>query len=160
MLPGMPARLALHTWTLLSTPVPDIVKVAAQTGWEAIEISRQSVAAATPLGLPLPDIAKLVKASGLPWHLEDAGHAGMGDSIAAAVAATQEANGWLVLPGDLPKGSPVQVRCGVGSNGRIEVMALDMTTGRMAKTEIHRPGGLTDQEIANEAEWVRGLTIQ
>jgi molybdenum cofactor cytidylyltransferase len=43
-----------------------------------------------------------VRASGLPWHLEDAGHEGMGDSIAAAVRATQDAAGWLVLPGDLP----------------------------------------------------------
>ncbi|MDB5732286.1 MAG: hypothetical protein JWQ03_2181, partial [Variovorax sp.] len=43
-----------------------------------------------------------VRASGLPWHLEDAGHPGMGDSIAAAVRATAEAGGWLVLPGDLP----------------------------------------------------------
>jgi molybdenum cofactor cytidylyltransferase len=43
-----------------------------------------------------------VRASGLPWHLEDAGHPGMGDSIAAAVRATREASGWLVLPGDLP----------------------------------------------------------
>lgn len=40
--------------------------------------------------------------SGLPWHLEDAGHPGMGDSIAAAVRATAAAAGWLVLPGDLP----------------------------------------------------------
>ncbi len=43
-----------------------------------------------------------VHASGLPWHLEDAGHPGMGDSIAAAVLATQNANGWLILPADLP----------------------------------------------------------
>lgn len=43
-----------------------------------------------------------VIASGLPWHLEDAGHPGMGDSIAAAVRATPEAAGWLVLPADLP----------------------------------------------------------
>ncbi len=43
-----------------------------------------------------------VRASGLPWHLEDAGHPGMGDSIAAAVRATPDANGWLILPGDLP----------------------------------------------------------
>ena len=43
-----------------------------------------------------------VRASGLPWHLEDAGHEGMGDSIAAAVRATRQADGWLVLPGDLP----------------------------------------------------------
>jgi CTP:molybdopterin cytidylyltransferase MocA len=43
-----------------------------------------------------------VRASGLPWHLEDAGHPGMGDSIAAAVRATPDAIGWLILPGDLP----------------------------------------------------------
>jgi molybdenum cofactor cytidylyltransferase len=43
-----------------------------------------------------------VRASGLPWHLEDQGHEGMGDSIAAAVRATQDAAGWLILPGDLP----------------------------------------------------------
>lgn len=43
-----------------------------------------------------------VRASGLPWHLEDAGHAGMGDSIAAAVRATPDALGWLILPADLP----------------------------------------------------------
>lgn len=43
-----------------------------------------------------------VAASGLAWHLEDAGHPGMGDSIAAAVRATPEASGWLILPGDLP----------------------------------------------------------
>lgn len=43
-----------------------------------------------------------VRASGLPFHVEDAGHPGMGDSIAAAVRATRDAGGWLVLPGDLP----------------------------------------------------------
>jgi molybdenum cofactor cytidylyltransferase len=43
-----------------------------------------------------------VKASGLPWHLECEGLPGMGDSIAAGVRSTQDAHGWLVLPGDLP----------------------------------------------------------
>jgi molybdenum cofactor cytidylyltransferase len=43
-----------------------------------------------------------VRASGLQWHLEDSGHEGMGDSIAAGVRATHTASGWLVLPGDLP----------------------------------------------------------
>lgn len=51
-----------------------------------------------------------VRASGLPWHLEDAGHAGMGDSIAAAVRATPHAAGWLVLPGDLPLVQPGSIR--------------------------------------------------
>lgn len=44
----------------------------------------------------------VVRASGLPWHLESDPHRGMGDSIAAAVRATSWASGWLVLPGDLP----------------------------------------------------------
>jgi molybdenum cofactor cytidylyltransferase len=43
-----------------------------------------------------------VRASGLPWHLEDAGHTGIGDSIAAAVRATRSAHGWLILLADLP----------------------------------------------------------
>lgn len=51
-----------------------------------------------------------VRASGLPWHLEDAGHPGMGDSIAAAVRATADASGWLVLPGDLPLVHPDSLR--------------------------------------------------
>ena len=35
-----------------------------------------------------------VAASGLPWHLENAGHPGMGDSIAAAVRATSGVRPW------------------------------------------------------------------
>lgn len=64
------------------------------------------------------------------------------------------------LPANLPKGSPIQVRCEVQTNGLVDVMALDMTSGRMARTEIHRNSGLSDEEIAQEAEWVRGLRIQ
>lgn len=51
-----------------------------------------------------------VKASGLAWHLENAGHPGMGDSIAAAVRATSGAAGWLILPGDLPRVLPQTLR--------------------------------------------------
>jgi len=44
-----------------------------------------------------------VRTSGLPWHVEDAGHPGIGDSIAAAVRATGKAQGgWMILPADLP----------------------------------------------------------
>ncbi|MBU1359268.1 MAG: NTP transferase domain-containing protein, partial [Gammaproteobacteria bacterium] len=50
------------------------------------------------------------RASGLDWHLEDAGHPGMGDSIAAAVRATAGAAGWLILPGDLPLVQPSTLR--------------------------------------------------
>nr|WP_234192397.1 NTP transferase domain-containing protein [Pseudacidovorax sp. NFM-22] len=51
-----------------------------------------------------------VCASGLPWHVEDVGHPGMGDSIAAAVRATADAPGWLVLPADLPLVLPATLR--------------------------------------------------
>jgi molecular chaperone DnaK len=63
------------------------------------------------------------------------------------------------LPANLPKGSPVKVRCGVQANGRIEVTATDLTSGRAATAAIHRPGGLTDDQIAREAEWVGSLRI-
>jgi molybdenum cofactor cytidylyltransferase len=43
-----------------------------------------------------------VRTSALPWHLEESGQPGMGDSIAAAVAATASSAGWLILPADLP----------------------------------------------------------
>lgn len=45
-----------------------------------------------------------VKASGLPYHVvtADPARPGMGDSIAAGVRATLDANGWLILPADLP----------------------------------------------------------
>jgi molecular chaperone DnaK len=64
------------------------------------------------------------------------------------------------LPANLPKGAPVQVRCGVGSNGLIDVMALDMTSGKIARTVIHRSNGLSEEELAREAEFVRNLRIQ
>ncbi|MGZ5194539.1 MAG: nucleotidyltransferase family protein [Ramlibacter sp.] len=50
------------------------------------------------------------RASGLAVHVEDAGHEGMGDSIAAAVRATPDAGGWLILPGDLPLVRPDTLR--------------------------------------------------
>src|SRR4051794_27849778 len=64
------------------------------------------------------------------------------------------------LPAGLPRGAPVQVRCAVAANGLIDVMALDMTSGRMARAEIHRSSGLADDEVAREAAWVKGLRIQ
>jgi len=64
------------------------------------------------------------------------------------------------LPANLPKGSPVQVRCAVAANGLVDVMALDMTSGRMARAEIHRSTGLSHEQIASEAHWVKSLQIQ
>ena len=64
------------------------------------------------------------------------------------------------LPANLPKGSPVRVHCGVAANGRIEVTATDLTSGRAATAAIHRPGGLTEEQIVREASWVQNLKVQ
>lgn len=63
-----------------------------------------------------------VRASGLPFHVEDAGHPGMGDSIAAGVRATPDAAGWLVLPGDLPLVRPQSLRAVAAALGEASVV--------------------------------------
>ena len=63
------------------------------------------------------------------------------------------------LPANLPKGSPVQVTCGVAPNGLIQVSARDQTSGASAHAEIHRTSGLGDAEVAREAAYVAGLNI-
>lgn len=56
-----------------------------------------------------------VRASGLPWHVvepadQDDAALGMGDSIARGVGATRHADGWLILPADLPLVQPDSLR--------------------------------------------------
>ena len=60
-------------------------------------------------GRPVLDhVLDAVRSSKLPWHVvteHDTAHheqQGMGTSIAVGVAATPNAGGWLILPGDLP----------------------------------------------------------
>lgn len=64
------------------------------------------------------------------------------------------------LQPNLPASSPVQVRLSYEPDGRVQVMALDMTGGRFAHAEIHRRSGLSDQQIAQQAEYLRSFDIQ
>jgi molecular chaperone DnaK len=64
------------------------------------------------------------------------------------------------LPIGLPASAPIQVRCGILDNGLIEVIALDMTSGTIARTELVRKSGLSEEDLAKEAAFVRGLDIQ
>ncbi|MCR4414830.1 MAG: Hsp70 family protein [Thermoguttaceae bacterium] len=67
---------------------------------------------------------------------------------------------WITgLPPDLPKKAPVQVRLAYGADGRVGVMALDMTHGTFARTEIQRASKLSDEEVRREAEFVASLEI-
>jgi len=87
-----------------STSLPTVIVLASGRG----ERFKAAGGAGHKLHAPLVGATVLehtlsaVRASGLPWHLEDVGHPGMGDSIAAAVRATAQARGWLILPADLP----------------------------------------------------------
>ncbi|VTS00873.1 Hsp70 family protein [Tuwongella immobilis] len=64
------------------------------------------------------------------------------------------------LPENLPKGAPIQVQCTYRDDGRIDVMALELNGGKIARTTIHRQGGLSDAELRSEAEWVASLRIE
>jgi molybdenum cofactor cytidylyltransferase len=88
----------------LPTPSPLVLVLASGRGDRFVASGGQgSKLQALLAGRPVLEYTlAAVRASGLPFHVEDAGHPGMGDSIAAGVRATADAAGWLVLPGDLP----------------------------------------------------------
>ena len=123
-----------------------------------------------------------VRASGLPFHVEDAGHPGMGDSIAAGVRATADAGGWLVLPGDLPLVRPESLRAvaqalgtaslvlpfhegirghpvGFGAQHREALQALSGAEGAAAIVRAARPMrlDLADEGILTDVDTVEDL---
>jgi molecular chaperone DnaK len=77
---------------------------------------------------------------------------------AAACIAVGEC--WIEeLPANLPAGSPVEVTCGCMDNGLIKVTARDVTSGKTVRAELHREGGLSDEEIQRERAWVDSVTV-
>ncbi len=61
----MRERLALHTWTLDSSPLPDALRAARGAGWPAVELRRLDFARAAEAGQPAEAVLNLVRASGL-----------------------------------------------------------------------------------------------
>jgi 2-keto-myo-inositol isomerase len=59
-------RLALHTWTLDSTPLPDALREARAAGWPAVELRRIDFARAAEAGQSAEAVLDQVRASGLP----------------------------------------------------------------------------------------------
>lgn len=55
--------LALHTWTLDTTPLAEVLRVARRTGWDAIELRRIDFARATEKGQPAAEVLDLVRKS-------------------------------------------------------------------------------------------------
>lgn len=58
--------LALHTWTLDTTPLADALRVARDVGWDGVELRRLDFARAAEQGQAPADVLALVKAGGLP----------------------------------------------------------------------------------------------
>ena len=58
--------LALHTWTLDTTPLAEVLRIARTTGWDAIELRRLDFKRAAERGQSAADVVDLVKRSGLP----------------------------------------------------------------------------------------------
>ena len=58
--------LALHTWTLDTTPLADVLRIARRTGWNAIELRRVDFLRTFEAGRSAEEVLDLVKASGLP----------------------------------------------------------------------------------------------
>jgi 4-hydroxyphenylpyruvate dioxygenase len=62
----MTIRLALHTWTLDTTPLAEALSVIKKTGWDAVELRRVDFERAAEAGQPPEQVIALVRASGLP----------------------------------------------------------------------------------------------
>jgi 2-keto-myo-inositol isomerase len=60
------ARLALHTWTLDTTPLSDVVAAAQTAGWDAIELRRLDYNRARDAGRAATWVEDTVRRSGLP----------------------------------------------------------------------------------------------
>lgn len=59
-------RFALHTWTLDSTPLPEVLRIARETGWNALEIRVLDFERAAEAGQSEEAVIELIRACGLP----------------------------------------------------------------------------------------------
>lgn len=58
-------RLALHHWTLETTPLADFLRVARETGWNAVELRRSSFTKCFEAGMTNGQVIDLIRSSGI-----------------------------------------------------------------------------------------------
>ncbi|PYN53924.1 MAG: hypothetical protein DMD92_19610 [Candidatus Rokuibacteriota bacterium] len=63
---GLTTVLALHTWTLDTTPLTDVLRLARRVGWDGVELRRIDFTRAAAQGQAVADVLALVKGAGLP----------------------------------------------------------------------------------------------
>jgi sugar phosphate isomerase/epimerase len=91
------ARIALHTWTLDTTPLSDVLRIARTVGFDAVELRRIDFARAKEAGKSADAVLTEVKASGLPVAcvgVELGWMAAEGDERRRLLAAFDESCGW------------------------------------------------------------------
>jgi 2-keto-myo-inositol isomerase len=62
-------RLALHTWTLDTTPLPEVLRVIKTTGWNAVELRWLDFVRCGEQGMSNAQVLDLVRASAVPVGL-------------------------------------------------------------------------------------------
>ena len=94
--------LALHTWTLETTPLADALRATKAAGWDGVELRRIDFARAAEKGQAATEVLALVKASGLGvacvgvelgWMFAD------GDERRKLMQAFEESCRWAVALG-------------------------------------------------------------
>jgi sugar phosphate isomerase/epimerase len=103
-------RLALHTWTLDTTPLGDVLRIARDAGWNAAELRRVDFARAAASGRPADAVLDEVRASGLPVAcvgVELGWMAATGDERRRLLGAFEESCGWARALGASTVMSPV-----------------------------------------------------
>lgn len=102
--------LALHTWTLDTTPLPRVLEVARETGWEAVELRRLDFKRAGERGQAPESVLDLVRGSGLATAcvgVELGWMFATGDERARLLRAFDESCGWAKALGCRTVMSPV-----------------------------------------------------
>src|SRR4051812_18498868 len=58
-------RIGLHTWTLDTTPFPDVLRIARETGYNAVELRHADFQRSRAAGMSEEEILAMIRASGL-----------------------------------------------------------------------------------------------
>jgi sugar phosphate isomerase/epimerase len=135
-------RLALHTWTLDTTPLAEVLRVARATGWPAVELRRIDFARARAAGQGPADVLALVGASGLRVACVGVEHGWMfadGAERARLLEAFAESCRWAAALGAPCVMSPVDFASGPvarAADSLREVAALAAVHGLRVALEL------------------------
>ncbi len=122
--------LALHTWTLDTTPLAAILALAPGAGWDAVELRRADFERARDAGQTADDVVAMVRAAGLPvacvgarhgWMFaDDAGRKALLDVLRDACRWARALGADTVMsPADFATGDPRRAAAAVREAGDV-----------------------------------------